>query len=155
LGVKSVLNKLFTKGNLERYTRHFSKQQEESFSTKDYLNELKKDSREWSRKIIAGETDRNGEPNQTANNIVLETQGFGLAALEDGNIELAAETLGSVSKLSSMQGFILEKYNKMLSNLSQEQRNNFLKAVEIESSKQRDVKKDYDNNAKKSFVNKY
>jgi len=69
---------------------------------------------------------------------------FGIAALEDGNIELAAKAIGSVSKVSSIRGGLLEKYNQALNNLSEEKKGKFLTSLDEVSNKQRDFKKEYE-----------
>ena len=138
-------------GNLENYTRGLSIEQEKSFSTEDYFQQLQKSNNEFARLIINGKTSTGGNFDL---NGVQEAQGLGIAALEDGNIEFAAKAFGSVSKMSEMSGIILEKYNQVIGNLSEEQKNKFLSTLEVESNKQRDVKKDFDANLKNNWGQK-
>jgi len=126
-------------GQLENYTRGFSKEREEEFSPEDYFKKLEQDNNKFYAENVDGK--HQGEFEWTP---TLEVQGLGIAALEDGNIELAAKAIGSVSKVSSIRGGLLEKYNQALNNLPEDKKNKFLTTLEEVSSKQRDFKKEFE-----------
>ena len=116
-------------------------------SAEDYFEELNSTNSALFREIVSGRTSDHGEFDF---NSFFEAQGFGIAALEDGKFDLAAKAISSVKEVP-LSGSILEKYNKALDSLSEDQKEKFLASLEQEKTKQRDYKKEYEERKKRNW----